>query len=510
MLDGIYQDDDGDYVLVDKPSAPENFFNLTKPSDDSPGLYLIGQSQFFVKPFTIAPIFHRQFGRGDDILVGIFTVLLIAVLADIVQTVLLHTLRGRTANIANRLVFAAFVDEVSHLRNICNYFKWQSRSGHRENDNDVHRDNNERQGRSSRRLHVAASALAILIALLLFVVEVLAVVLTQPQEVNSSHDQYNVRAFQPAGTTRGMTKFVRRTMGLRGCVSPIMTPRDGPRRNFLIHSCTDFDDGGAEERFSDEDIVREISVKSFYHKGGCDHFIEYGSETYNVSVRSELFLATDGDGAWRIMYENRDDEELSHALYLQMRFIYAAIEYSCNSDFSQQGCAEAAEQLETVESKKVEESIRLWRGSEDDVFVNATGLLTRFRTQINSPFNATNNAVRELAVSGIIEEVGVETEYESVSEDKLVSGLPGLLTEQGRVAGVVLVVVLLACGLAVLIVLRYLLKPVSLAALAAGVMEEDKWERVEQQISWVCPSKEDDIEDGGTAELSRGSSRGGN
>lgn len=492
-----YLDDSGDYVLTNIPSPPPGFLNVTEPSEDNPGRYIVGQHKFAVKSFPITNIFHRQIGSSDEIILGIFTVFLIAIFADLVQTILLRVVRDRHL-FASNLVSAVLVDEITHLRNVW-YHLWGKGSMPTKPD-DI-------SGATRRR--IMASVVALFIAVLLFAAEVIAIILTQPATTMSTSSQYNLKGVQPAGTHSGMSKFIRRTSSERGCVPPFMVPQK-QKRNFDLSAC--FKLSSLSVHADPEDVSDVIEIGSWFHRGGSDHNITFGDAFYIVQVRAEIFTNTDISSesnevqAWKILFENRDTENLDHALYVQRRFIYAAVEWSCNQDFSEKACPEIVDDFDE-QSEKVKRVIKLWRGKEEDVSEEVMGRVTRYRVRINAPFTAVNSGIRELMTSAAIEEVAGVAPYQSVIDDTTVQGLDGLLSEEGRVAGVLLVFVALLCFFVVLHILRCVFKPVSLGLVA---MEQVKLDELIASAeggssgtgSVVCPSREDDKDEKNSANSS--------
>lgn len=424
--------------------------------------------------FRIVGIFHRQVGPADEFLLGVISVFLISILSELVQTVLLRTGRDRRV-FARKLVYAALLDEVSHFRNI-----WS----HMRNTRYVsQRTQSRSQSRSSTRHRLFVSIVFVSIALLLFVAEVIAVLVTQPIVVSSSKTEYNLRGIQPLATSLGVSKFVWRRVLQNVCVTPIMRPLL-QSRNFILKSCFIVKDIIALDSF--DDVSDEITVKSWFHSAGSDHNITFGDGSFNLSIRTELFPNTGfNDISRRITYESLDNDQMDHAQYVHRRFIYATIEWSCNQEYSERTCRVLVKELVEEKPEREPRIIEKWRGRHKIITENVTGLASTYRTRINAPYWAVRAGMRELITSGGVEEVSRPVTYHVIKDDSREDGIPGLLSEEGRVAGLLPISLILVGGFCILLVLRHILKPVPLALLAMGQANNE----------WVCDEDAEELEE---------------
>lgn len=470
-------------VLYGIPSPPPDFYNVTELSH--PGVYIMGHDKFLVKEFHIVGILRRSFGSAEEFLLGMLSVFLIAVLSEIVHVFLMRTTNERHLS-ATSVIYACLVDELSHFRNI-----WSHLSAVRR------RHGNDRRSLTARQ-RGAASLVVIAITLGLFFAEVVAVVLTQPIMVKSEKHEYNLKGIQPTGTTRGVARFVRRVAGDRTCVSPIMTEVKQPR-NFVLGSCSLLETSEAPaEEAEDEDVSDKIEVGSWYHFGGSDHSITFGSGFFNLRLRADIFLDAKDGGSRRIFFENRDNEDLDHSRYLHERFIYSSLEWTCNKPYSEKTCEELVKELQQDKGQKKIEEIVLWQQkTKGPLKENVTGLVTTFRVGMNAPWRAMNSGIRELYASGVIEEVAGPVKYQSLINDTIEDGAPGLLSEEGRVAGVVLLLIIFGVLFIVLLAIRRMLKPISIAHMVMKRIGDDTRGGSEDQdamsdFSWGTTSRERD------------------
>lgn len=451
-MDGIYIGSNGQYVLTNVPTPPPGFRNLTEPF--ALGTYLNGHDAFNVSDFRIVNIFHRQVGPADELLLGMLSVFLIAVLSELVQTILLRTGRDRRV-FANNLLYAALVDEVGHFRNIVSHLNILQ--------NARERARSRPHERNILRSRAFVSAVFLSIALLLFVAEVVAVLVTQPLTINSTKDQYNVQGIQPLGTPMGVSKFVLRRILENVCVTPIMRPLR-QNRNFLVRSCFIVREEIALS--SPEDLSDTIIVKSWFHSAGSDHNITFGPGSTNISIRSEIFTNTGiNDISRRITYRLIDNSEMEHAKYIHRRLIHATIEWSCNQNFSKFTCFQLVDELKGNTRTETREILK-WQGRNGPVLENVTGLVSTFEIRINSPYWAVRAGMRDLVTSGGIEETRGPATYHVIKDDSTEVGIAGLLSEEGRVAGLFPISLILLASFCVLIILRWFLKPISLTFMA--------------------------------------------
>ena len=302
----------------------------------------------------------------------------------------------------------------------------------------------------------------------LFAADVIAVLLTQPSTTFSNKYQYNLVAIQPVGTPKvGLSRFIRRLTGDRPCVSPIMTG-SGQQRNFLISACTQYDI--VEALSGDDDVSDEITIGSWFHRGGSDHNITIGKGRIGIRMRAELLLGAEEGGARRFLFQSLDDSNLSHARYIHRVVFDGAIDWACNN-FKTRSCKELKEELK-IEQRIERREIKLWRGKKEDVVTEENGVISTGTIRMNAPFRAMNSGLRALVSSAGIMEVEDKGAYVRIADDSEEDGLEGLLSEDGRVAGVLLFGIIMVGLATVMVLLRVALKPVSLGYVALSGIQE--------------------------------------
>lgn len=459
-MSGIYNNSNNKYVLTNIPSPPPGFRNFSDPFE--PGIYLNGHDTFNVTDFKIVSLFHRQIGVADEVLLGVISVFLMAIISELLQTILMRTGRDRRV-FPKSLQCAALVDEVAHFRNIWCHI----RSTHQ-----FKRDKqNGSWNKRVNRLRAITSAVFLIVSILLLVAEVVAVLITQPLTVETSETQYNLQGVQPMGASIGVSKYVLRRVREGVCTVPVMGS-SRQNRNFLIKTCFIITEEMTLQ--SVRDLSSTISVGSWYHSGGSDHRVMFDQvSVLNISIRSELFPKIGStDLPRRITYKSLDNAQMDHARYIHRRFIHATAEWSCNQQYSERTCSQVVDELKES-SKKQEERIYKWKGHKGDIHENVTGLVSTFETKINAPYWAIMDGVRELITSGGIHETKGPVTYHVITDDSSEDGVPGLLSEQGRVVGLLPISLILAGSFCALLILRFTLKPISLTSAAMGHVAEE-------------------------------------
>lgn len=449
----IYLDGDNQ-ILTNIPTPPPDFINLTEPFKN--GFYLGGHPRFNVRDIRVTNMFHRQISRLDEFLLGVLTVLVISLLTDFVQAILLRTSNDNRV-LATNLIYAAMVDEIAHLRNIWKHYTR------------FHGEYSSR--RSFARQRTIASIVILGISVLLFSAEVIAILVTQPMVIPSKSDQYNVQGIQPVGAEIGVSKFIRRTALQRICVSPIFQEAK-QQRNFLVSTC--FIQNTKEDLPRTFGAADSIAVKSWYHKAGSDHEVIIGTANVSLRIRSQIFTNTgDGnDSPMRIFYENQDNKNQDMSRYLHRRLIYAAMEWSCAKKDSQYTCQELVDDIQESPASTENRTIILWKGKDDSFLESVVGAVSTFRTKMISPISSVEIGIRELITSSAIKEVEKVANYALIENDEIQFGREGLLSEEGRVAGVMPLCVIVIGVYIVVLIIRCVLKPISLAHLALEKVQD--------------------------------------
>ena len=465
--------------LTDIPKPPHNFSFIA--DEYQPAKYIVGSDEFTPADFPIASIFTRQVFSADEYILGILSVLIIAILSDIAHTILLRTSRKKLS--ANGLLLAYLISELSHFRNICTYIRLFRRNS-----------STDSTSASSARRRACISVTVLSVTLLLFAADVIAVVLTQSKSTTSAKHDYNLLAVQPISTNHNLSRYIRRLTAEGSCISPDVAGGK-QRRNYNISTCVSYSE--RLHLIAENDLSDVIEIASWFHRGGSDHNITVGDGFLSVRIRAQLFLDVHNGGNRHFLFDTRDDDALSHAQYLHRLVIYDAMDWSCNKRFSGISCEKLARQLR-LSTRTEQREILLWAGENVDVIDSATGLVTTCAVTINAPHLALQSAMGYLVSSSAILEIAGKSLYSRGQDGKFEDGIPGLLSEEGHVAGIVLFAILFFVLTVVTILLRIFLKPVSLGFVAVSSVHEQvgvdivdpfRFEGVE------APAEEDDLWD---------------
>lgn len=388
--------------------------------------------------------------------------------------------------LAANVVSAALVDELIHLRNVWQY--WTSVKS--------------KLKRIGRRT-ATTSLVAILATALLFVLEMTVVIITQQREFLSRKYDFNLRGVHPAGTGRGMALYLSRLALERECVVPV-TQSENQRRNFHISVCFKEDN-----QIGQNVTGGDISIGSWYHSFGSEHEVQWAGNSLSLSVRAEVYSKIDESKAresWRLGFDNKDNERFDAAKYKHLRIIYGAIEKACNIEDDEEAtltrCAEMLEGLKQLDAVQTTKEV-VWSWKKGRKREQVEGVISRFNVKDmgDDMYSALKRASRaEFVTSGAIMEVEGKGSYLAGKNGRKSDGLPGILTEDGRVAGVWLLLMLVCFGLITLLVLRWWLKPVRLMFLATNNILEFSLQTDENEV--VEPTENciegclDDMENG--------------
>lgn len=450
-------------VLWDIPARPPNLDNISYV--EFPGNYVFGLNFFHTRDFTLTNIFRRKVAGGaEEFLLGAISVILIALLSEIVQAILMHTRRSR--NGSRRGVHIAFlVDELYHFRNVVTHFVGSSSAtGIR----------SEESRAIKKRTYT--SLIIVLIALALMAADVFAVYLTQPRTVHSRKDQYNLRGVQPIVTEQGRSRWARRLARDRVCVVPVFTSSNQDRL-FFISACVLSDVVTAHDNV--DDITDFVTVKSFFHIAGSDHYVTFGDAKISIRNRAFLYISEDalksGAPARRFFFENEMLPNNAFEKFLHQLFIYSAIEESCNHNDTKYTCKEIVDSLEIVkeDTKPIVEPIKLWHARNGSLLQDTAGYQTKFKVTMNNPFFSVDHGVSPLVTTAKIQEVATPGTYLDLKTDAALNELVGLISEEGRMAGLPLFSTVLLIFAVSLVVLRLTLQPISLGEMAWNSRDMD-------------------------------------
>lgn len=452
-----YIDENGRNILWSIPTPPPNFLNISSSTDHN-GIYILGQVFFKVRNIHVTNIFKRNlFGTAEDFVLGAISVLLIAVLSEIVQAVLMHTRKNRKPT-RRGLQVAYLVDELFHFRHLVSrVFKGKDA-----------RKNLLTVDRESSKIRTLTGLTVILIAVSLMAADVFAVYLTQPSRVGSyRHHQYNLRGIQPIASDHGLSKWVNRLSRERTCVTPAFTEGQ-QKRKFVLSICFMFSFHRGHDSFND--TISEVNVTSFYHIGGSDHTVQFGNASIKLMTRTLIYVNDDNylereAFVDRINFATNDSKSLDFTKYIHELFIYSAMEFNCNQENWVHTCAELVNAV-TREHEIVERNIFLWEGRENDEYRTVKGVRSTYTVPMNNPFETYIKGIAALTTTSAIVEAEGPGTYSSVKTENALDDIPGLLEEEGRVAGLLALLSILGVSFLILITLRVTLKPASLGGLA--------------------------------------------
>lgn len=446
----------GDVLLTSFLRAPPSFLNVSR--SDIPGRYVFGSSDFRVLDVRVAGVLHRSYaGRQEDLVLGIISVLLIALLSEIVQTVLMRTRRPGPHAVSRAGLHAAYLlDEAAHFRNLWALCRRKP---------DRH---------SPTRKRVAVNSLVIVaIAVGLLAAEVVAVYLTQPFRVYTTKYQYNLKGVQPAGTALHTALGVDSLTSKKRCVTPSMM-HSNQSREYSLNACIMRSFDTVLDHQDDE--ATYVDVSSWYHEAGSDHVVEFsnGEETGRHEVQARASIMQGQTGVSKgILFEVRDNEERDNAIYLQMYMIYTAMQWNCEQEWETRTCMDMKDRMDAGTPVRVNKSIVFWEKKEDETTEVVEGVKIRFNITLRQPFTAVQSALHVFTTSAVIEEVEGHGMYVNMDNNQREDGVESLVSEEGRVAGVVLLSLIFVALLVVLILLRCCLKPLSLARIAWDTMDDD-------------------------------------
>lgn len=314
------------------PHPPQNFSVVGVANGQ--GRYILGHDKFYVSStLHITSRFQRDVTLHDDVYLGLLSVVLIAIFSDILHTFILRSSRDTTRS-RLRLVCAFLLSEFAHFRNVLRHCA------------PIHRillaSSSGAGAGGGTGMTVRLSVNILFFTSLLFFADFLSIFYTQQSALMSDADQFNLVAYHPAAATLGQSKYIRRLVGDRPCVSPFMISTDTQRvRNYQLITCVklsfgyatpgerttkvetttsaaaavaamkggDGDDVDDEVGKSDDaGVARTVVIESFFHRGGADHNITYGGGVgggirfVTVSVRAQIVVSKASGGARHILF----------------------------------------------------------------------------------------------------------------------------------------------------------------------------------------------------------------
>lgn len=443
---------------LDQPAPPPEFTFL---NETDKGRYILGHDKFFVSnDIHISNPFQRDITNQDDIYLGVCSVFLIAIFAEILHICILQFTRNSTPS-SSTLVSSFLISEFAHFGNVIRHLAQLKRIIHRSQD-----DGKEVpptcHGPKLSPLRLSLKLL--LFTIILFIADFLSIFFTQQNKISSGLHEYNLRAYQPSAATLGLSRLISRLVTDRPCVSPIIvTDSSSKIRNYQLLTCVKRNFGGVMNK-NRRDISENVTIESFFHRGGSDHMITYGTGFASVSVRAQVLLSNYDHR--RLLFLTIDDDQFTSIKYIHRLTFHAAAEWLCrrHGAANEKWCSTQKIGEPQFTSSTSTREIRLWLdGKSNYVVENHTGLISIFEN-VSFPMSrkSFNIGVRYLVSSGFVQEEIGPSEYERVNNSEYETGIQGLLTETGRKLGVLALLIAVHVAFITMALLRNCLKPVSL------------------------------------------------
>lgn len=463
-----------------------------------PGVYLVANDKFHLADQHITKLLHQQITNADEFILGVLSVLLIAVLSEMVYVILLRTSKKRGEISQNRVLSAFLFSEFEHLRIVSRHFnpsQWFRR--HRPSSPTI-----VRQSLPSKRpeFSTALSVTVLVFAVVIFAIDVLVVALTQPKPQQSEMGQYNLRAVQPVFTESGISSYISRMALDRPCVSPFMSNGSQTRR-FQVQSCVYF--SYKKDLFTRSSITENVTIESYFHRGGFDHNISFPPAWIAVTTRVDVLLSEEDGGSRHLLFDVLDNGSFKHTRYMHNLVMYYAKEKLCRGDtVYEEFCANASAETDGTVWSSRKKKVHLWEDKYEDVI----GVVSEFRNvNMPAPYWNLRSGSKVFLPGAAIFEISGESRYVPFGKDMEEgeeAGIANLLVEQKRVAGVVVLLVLFSVMALLLVFLRLWLQPVSLERLALSRVDDAVYqmfgrddEECEPPISLGASDFPDGVED---------------
>lgn len=213
----------------------------------------------------------------DDVLIAVFSLLLLLAIEGIVTTLLLRT--------SNRTV-STFGFSVKHVVELARDFRFRplfrSRTHH---------------------VNIKLLILALVFLTSTFALEVLVLFLTAPAQREVRNEKASIRLIQPITPEWLQVRFHSRASINRACTALSLAGVEQGRTS--ISSClTSYTSDGARALiFEEVKGIVDVTIVSDLHRYGAEHVLTFGNQSATYSARAYLAL---GDGEERIMSESKD------------------------------------------------------------------------------------------------------------------------------------------------------------------------------------------------------------
>lgn len=320
---------------------------------------------------------------------------------------------------------------------------------------------------------ICISVFILLVALSLFAVDVIIVVLTQPKLTLSQKHQYTIRPIQPVATDSKMSSAIYQSLLQRPCITPVMGETN-QRRKYVFVACALIEKQLTDEFANSNDdnsIAETMSIASWFHIAGADHNISFGNNQWiYFKTRAQIIMDVSRGGSRRLIFHINDTEDFEQARYLHAMTIYNAKVWVCNQENAPAWCETAERFTKATTWQKNTTEIKLWTGRGNKTHTSILGVQSVFEN-INLPtaVQAVQMSIHPLIVCGaVVEHRSINhSVFTRVANDSdFQDSADGLIEEEGRPVGVLLLGLLVLASAVGLALLRCWLRPASLAALA--------------------------------------------
>lgn len=419
--------------------------------DTPPTTYLLGNTTFTGGNFHILNVFQRELTEYDDFILGVLSVMLIAVLSETVQIILLRSTNRKIS--ASRIVHAFLITEAAHFRNVFSHV-WRRQPTTRS---------------QIARNGICTSLVVLLLAATIFAADVVIVVLTQPTIKTSAEQQYTLRPVQPSAVEPSLSANVYSSLVRRTCITPVMQEAH-QRRRFVLVTCMKVEeqlDDLSESEFASDDV----SISSWLHIAGSDHNISFGGGRWiYIKMRAQVIMDMAAGGARHLLFHINDTDSFIQTRYLQSLVVHFAKKWTCQSEIADGWCATASSSTEPTSWNTVSAEIQLWSPRNNRSKLNVTGVESMFKgLAFPAPAQAIRAGMYPLVTSGAVMEmvtVNHSVFTRVVNDSDYRDGADGLIEEEGRPVGVALLGFLFLLFALIMMGLRFWLRPVPLGVFA--------------------------------------------
>lgn len=238
--------------------------------------------------------------------------------------------------------------------------------------------------------------------------------------------------------------------------------------------------GNSDEITSPAATATSFTLTSWYHATGCDHRIRYfqgdASAWHEISMQATILQGNLGVRK-AIRFHNRDTRNNTDSRFVHASIMQKAIEGFC-APTSNESCINSyfEDTLITHMESRVR-NVTFWaisdEGSDTEVISSVVGTVTKFDLPlIVYPFGAVEYVLPVLATSIAIEEVEGSGLYTNLDTGEYEEEVADLAYEKGRVASATMILIIFAALLILLLAMRSLLRPVSLADVAHNIIHD--------------------------------------